>query len=256
MVTIAIANHKGGVGKTATAHALGEALAARHHVLLIDLDPQSSLTANCGITDTDNRNLSDVFGIGTAGRLTLKDIIRPIGERLHIAPADIALSNSELAIASRYGRENILKKALGQVKNDYDVVIIDCAPSLSLLTINALVAANGVIIPTQPQQTDIRALKLFVDSVMQVKAELNPDLQVIGILPTFYNAQYTHHQVAVNILRDSGLPMMGVYIGRSVRIADAATNGKSIVTHDPTNQQTKNYLALTDEIETWLRKQT
>lgn len=256
MNVIAIANHKGGVGKTATAHALAEGLAQRHRVLLIDLDPQSSLTANCGITDAAERNLSDVLGATTAGRLTLKDIIRPMSERLHIAPADIALSATELGIASRYGREQLLKKALAQVNKNYDVVLIDCAPSLSLLTINALVAAHGVIIPTQPQQTDIRALKLFIDSVNQIKTELNPELQIVGILPTFYDSRLTHHQQAVELLQHSGLPLMSVYIGRSVRIADAASNSKSIVTHDPTNPQAENYLRLTKEVETWLRKQT
>jgi chromosome partitioning protein len=256
MITIAIANHKGGVGKTATAHAIGEGLAMQgRRVLLVDIDPQSSLTANCGISDSHN-SMADVFGMAHAGHMSIKDIVQPITERLHIAPADIALSISELGIASRYGRENILKKSLATVANNYDVAIIDCAPSLSLLTINALVAAHGVIIPTQPQQTDLRALKLFIDSVSQIRAELNPALQIIGILPTFYDGRLTHHQQAIDLITSTGLPLLPVRIGRSVRIADSASAGKSIVTYDPNNPQASNYLELTKHIETWLKKQS
>jgi len=254
LLTISIANMKGGVGKTATAHALGVLLSEHRRVLLVDADPQSSLTAACGIKDAEGHSLAEVIGLTQPGTVTLSDICRELTPTLHIAPSDIALAQCELALTVRLGREQVLSRILATIEGKYDLVIIDCPPSLSLLTVNALVASNGVLIPTQPQITDLRALRLFFASVANVKTALNPELQIVGVLPTFYNAQYNHHQEALAAMRQAGFPVLPLQIGRSVRVAEAAGAGLSIVTYDPTNPQALAYREIARVIESWLNQ--
>ena len=163
MLIISIANHKGGVGKTATTHALGVLLAERLRVLLCDVDPQGALTGACGVNDA-TPTLADVLNsTGTAktvgaGRVLMRAVIRPLSDHLSIAPASIDLAASELGLSARLGRESVLKKALATVSNDYDVCLLDCPPSLGLLTVNALAASDAVLIPAQPTAQDARAL--------------------------------------------------------------------------------------------------
>jgi len=154
MRILAIANQKGGTGKTTTALNLGANLASQgRRVLLVDLDPQSSLTlATLGECD---KTLADVLGGAQPGTVTMQAIIQSIAPGLDLAPGDLALSTSEMALAARLGRENVLKKALASVTG-YDLVILDCSPSLGLLTVNALTAANAVIAPTLPSALDLR----------------------------------------------------------------------------------------------------
>lgn len=252
MQTIAVANHKGGVGKTATVQALGTVLAERFRVLLVDVDPQSSLTLACGVRDAEGRSLAEVMGGASPGTLALRDIIRPLGERLALAPADIALAATELGLTARLGRENVLKRALATVATEWDVCLIDCPPSLSLLTVNALNAADGVLIPTQPAIQDMRALRLFLDSVERIRENLNPNLKVIGILVTFYDRRLTHHRDAVDVMERAGLPLLPVRVGRSVRVQEAAAVGESVVTYEPRNPQAQAYRDLAKEVERWL----
>lgn len=253
MRIIAVANHKGGVGKTATVQALGTVLAERYRVLLVDVDPQSSLTQACGVRDAEGRSLAEVLGGATPGHLALRDIIRPLGDGLDLAPADIALAATELGLTARLGRENVLKRALATVAHEYDLCLIDCPPSLSLLTVNALNAAHGVLIPTQPAIQDLRALRLFLDSVDRIRENLNPDLEVIGILVTFFDRRLTHHRDAVEVMERAGLPLLPVRVGRSVRVQEAAAVGESVVTYEPQNPQAQAYRALAEEVEKWLR---
>lgn len=181
MQTIAVANHKGGVGKTATGHALGVALAERgERVLLLDLDPQSSLTGACGIQDAAGRSLAEVLGGATPGHLGLADVIMELGPNLWLAPGDIALAISQLGLTSRTGRENVLKRILGPAGDSYDVALLDTAPSLGLLAVNALVAADAMLIPTLPQAADLWGLRLFLDTVALVTEALNPNLETRG----------------------------------------------------------------------------
>ncbi len=252
MRTLAIANQKGGVGKTATAQALGEGLAAcGRRVLLVDCDPQGSLTGACGIHDAAGRTLAEVLGGAAPGALGLAEVIRPLGERLSLAPSDIALSTTELALVARMGRENALKRALSMVAASYDLAILDCPPSLGLLTINALTAADAVLIPTMPQAQDLRGLRLFLATVEQIREALNPDLQTFGVLVTCYDRRLAHHKDALAVL--GTLPLLPVIIGRSIRVAEAAASGQSVIGYAPTNPQAQAYLQLAEVVNSWLQ---
>lgn len=254
MQTIAIANQKGGTGKSATTHALGAVLAADYgrRVLMVDIDPQSSLTeASAGI-DAAGASLAEVLGGATPGALQLQDIIVELGDNLYLAPADLALAATELGLSSRMGRENVLKKALAPLRGYVDVVLIDCPPSLSLLTVNALTAADAVLIPTQPQAVDLRGLSLFLQTLDSIRGELNPGLETLGVLPTFYDRRLIHHQEALAAMERAGLPILPVSIGRSVRVAEAAANGETVVTYEPKNPQADAYRALSEVINQWL----
>jgi chromosome partitioning protein len=255
MKIIAIANHKGGVGKTATAHALGTVLATDYdwQVLLVDIDPQSSLTGACGVGDTAGEGLAEVLGGATPGDIAMSEVITQLDDGLYLAPADLALAATELGLVSRMGRENVLKKALATVNGDYDVAIVDCPPSLGLLTLNALTAADAVLIPTQPQVVDLRGLRLFMDTLDQIRVELNPELETLGVLPTFYDRRLNHHKAALGAMERAGLPLMESQIGRSVRVAEAAASGETVVTYEPKNPQAEAYRGLAQEINQWLK---
>lgn len=259
MQTIAIANHKGGVGKTATTHALGTALGLLgRRVLLIDIDPQSSLTMATGVTSAAGESMAEVMGDVSPGTTKLSDILVDVGDEgatVHLAPADIALAPNELGLTQRYGREAILATALDVVRDYYDVCLIDCPPSLGLLTVNALRAATAVIIATQPQISDLRGLVLFLDTIDQVKQQINPHLKIAGILVTFADGRLIHHQDAISVMNDQNLPLFETTIGRSVRVAEAAAAGESIVTYDPDNPQATNYKRLAKEVDQWLRNE-
>jgi len=251
--TLSICNFKGGVGKSATTHALGAVLAERgHRVLLIDADPQSSLTAACGIDDAADTSLAEVIGGTNPGTATLPDVIRHINTRLDLAPADIALAAAELGITVRLGRENLFKKALRSLDGQYDIMLIDCQPSLGMLTVNALVASQGVLCPTQPTAQDLRGLSLFLASVEQIRAELNPDLQVIGCLLTFYDKRLIHHRDAMQVMQNAGLPVMGM-VPRSVRAAEAASACLPVTTYAPDNPTSQAYRALAERVEQWVK---
>lgn len=251
MMILALANQKGGVAKTATCHALGEALAAGGlRVLMIDADPQGSLTRAAGLNDCAGHSLAEVLQPGGVG---MAEIIQELQPGLSIAPADIALAGAELGLTNRMGRENVLKKALARVTG-FDLAILDCPPSLGLLTLNALVAADALIIPTQPMAADLRGVNLFLQTVDQVKEELNPGLQTLGLLLTFYDGRLNFHKAAIEAIQAAGLDLLPVYVGRSVRVAEAAAAGQSVITYDPGNPQAENYNKLAEVIKTWLNK--
>ncbi len=254
MQIIAIANHKGGVGKTATAHSLGVVLATEHErrVLLVDCDPQASLTEACGIQDAAGRSLAEVMGGTDLGTAALADVVRLLSPRLSLVPSDIGLATAELGLVSRLGRESTLKRSLATVGHDYDVCLIDCPPSLGLLNVNALTAADAVLVPTIPQIVDLRGLSIFLDTLDLIRELLNPDLEVLGIVATFYDRRLNQHKQAMAAMRRDGLPLLEVTIGRSVRVSEAAGVGESVVSYAPCNKRAGEYRALGVVVNRWL----
>lgn len=256
MHCISVANHKGGVGKTAIAQNVGALLAENgRRVLLIDIDPQASLSGAFGIEDTE-QNLAGVLGGADEGYLGMNDIIRAVGERLDLAPSDISLAAAELGLISRVGRENVLKRVLRPLDGRYDVILIDCPPSLAILTINALNASAGVLIPTQPQAADLRGLKLFLQTLGQLRRGLDrDDLDIVGIVPMFYDARLIHHRDAVEAMKRGRLNVL-TPIGRTVKLAEAVAAGKPLHQYEPGNVQVDALKQLTGQVESWLNDRT
>lgn len=251
-VILAIANQKGGVGKSTLTLNLGHELArAGRPTLLIDLDPQASLTAMCGVDDPA-QSLADVVGGATSGTARLGDILREVRRGLWLAPGDIALAASELGLVSRLGREAVLKRAIAPVAARFERVLIDCPPSLGLLTVAGLAASDSVLIPTEATGVALRALRIFLSTVENVRGEINPALQISGIVPMFFDGRLAHHQAALDALGTLGVAVFQS-IPRSVRVAEAATAGKPISEYDPANRAATAYKTLSEEIDQWLK---
>lgn len=258
MRTIAIANLKGGTGKTATCHALGAALASeyRRQVLLVDCDPQASLTGACGIQPTSSRSLAEVldgsFTRSIELELHMYRIIRKISPGLYLLPSDVALARTEQKLALTNDREFRLRNALTTVALRYHVALLDCPAELGLLTVNALVAADAVLIPTIPEVLDLRALRLFLAMIQDYRKSLNPRLHVLGILITFLDLRTIHHRRIVEAMRGLNLPVLDVTIGRSIRVADAVNAGQSIVSYEPKHKDAAAYRKLAAFVDRWI----
>jgi len=247
MRVIAIANQKGGVGKTTLTLTLGRALTERgRRVLLIDLDPQMSLTIALGVTDTEDRSLSEVIGGATDGTATIGDVARDLGGGLQLAPADLSMAAHELGLTQRDRREYILSDAIGGVSADY--ILIDCPPALSLLTINALAAADEVLIPFTPEYLGLRGMALFMQTIDRAR-RINSGLRVLGCVPMLVGHTKEHAQIIEAI--GQRWPLAPITIGRSIRVAEAARSGDSILRYDTDNPQA----AAFRELAAWVESQ-
>jgi chromosome partitioning protein len=229
---IAVANQKGGVAKTTTTRNLAAALVERgRKTLLIDFDPQGALTISLGVNSPQlERTIYDAL-IDTT--LPLTHILLSPKQGIDLAPANIDLSGAEVDLLNEIGRERILKEIIEPVQHHYDYIFIDCPPSLGLLTINALTAANGVFIPVQCQYLAFRGMQLLLRTIEKVRARSNPQLQIIGLLPTLYDARTAHSKEVLEELRTAFKEkLIDVPIRYRVGLADAVVAGQSIFESD------------------------
>jgi len=242
---IAFANQKGGVAKTTTTLNLGVALSERgFRVLLIDLDPQGNLTMSQGLNpDSIERSLFDVL----VHRIPMDEVI--VHREVDLAVSSIDLAGAELALSSQIGRERALEKALKPIKERYDYVLIDTPPSLGLLTINAFVAANTVIVPVQCEYLSLRGLVQLENTLQMVRENLNPDVEIEGILATMFDKRTLHAREAVDILRENfGDLVFNTRIAKTVRYAEAPVKGQSVLLYDSDGEAAALYRDLAKEV--------
>ncbi len=242
---IAFANQKGGVAKTTTTLNLGVAFKELgHRVLLIDLDPQGNLTMSQGLNpDTIETSMFDVL----VRKIPISDVIAE--REIDLAVASIDLAGAELALSSLIGRERSLEKALLEVRDRYDFILIDTPPSLGLLTINAFVAATGVIVPVQCEYLALRGLVQLENTLAMVRENLNPHVGVEGIVATMYDGRTLHAREAVEILEENFGPLVfKTRIRKTVRYAEAPVKGSSVLKYDPTGPAAAAYRELAKEV--------
>jgi chromosome partitioning protein len=242
---LAFANQKGGVAKTTSTLNLAAALAEKEmRVLCVDMDPQGNLTMSQGLNpDSIERSMFDVL----VHRMPIENVIHKT--EIDIAVSSIDLAGAELALSSMIGRERALEKALAPLLGEYDYILIDTPPSLGLLTINALVASDGVIVPVQCEYLSLRGLVQLENTLAMIRENLNPKVGIVGILPTMYDRRTLHTREAVEILEENfGDLVFNTRIKKTIRYAEAPVKGSSVLKYDPTGSAADAYRQLAKEV--------
>ncbi|MBC7591126.1 MAG: ParA family protein [Salinibacterium sp.] len=245
---ISLCNQKGGVGKTTTTINLGASLAeVGRRVLVIDFDPQGALSAGLGVPTHDVPTIYDLL-LGTV-KNPAEAIVHTNFANLDIIPANIDLSAAEVHLVNEVARETILARVLRKVSDQYDVILIDCQPSLGLLTVNALTAAHGVLIPLECEFFALRGVALLVETIEKVRDRLNPVIELDGILATMYDSRTLHsREVLDRVVETFGDSVLETVIGRTVKFPDASVAGAPITTFAPEHAASQAYRQLAREL--------
>ena len=252
---LAVVNQKGGTGKTTTCENLGVGLAQEgKKVLLVDVDPQGSLTISLGYPRPDDLDttLSELMAkVMQETPLSSGEGILHHEEGVDLIPANISLSGMEVSLVNAMSRETILKQLVEPMKRQYDFILLDCMPSLGMLTVNALAAADNVLIPVQAQYLSAKGLEQLLQTVNKVRRQINPKLRIEGILLTMVDGRTNYAKDISNLIREtygSKIKVFGTDIPHSVRAAEISAEGKSIFKHDPKGKVAEAYRVLTKEV--------
>ena len=245
--TIAVVNQKGGVGKTTTVASLGAAFVEKgQRVLLVDLDPQSGLTFSLGI---DPEDIDVTIGDVLLGTKKTDDAIVITEDGMHLLPSNITVAQDEEALVNRTGREQRLRVALDKVAHDYDWILVDCPPTLGVLTVGALSASQQVLVPLQAETLSHRGVGQLLDTVHDVKQFINSELEILGVLPTMFDGRTNHAKAVLEAIRETyDLQVISPPIPKTIRFAEAPAVGRTILGTSRTHKGAEAYRQVADSL--------